>query len=100
MAAYADFCFTVPIIPTPFVMQGHKIKYVNHNKQPNAFPRVSVANGDHRIGFYAKRDLVPGEEISIDYGGCDTQENLHIPTWLDASKSDLLHDLISRPKKR
>ena len=64
---------------------------MNHNKQANAYPRVMLVNGDHRIGFYAKRDLVPGEEIVIDY--TYSAENAHTPAWLDASKSDLLQGI-------
>ena len=68
--------------------QGHKIKYVNHNKQPNAYPKVSIVNGDHRIGFYAKRDLVPGDELVMDYTYGD--KNAYTPAWVDATKADLI----------
>ncbi|KAI9773030.1 MAG: hypothetical protein M1839_002231 [Geoglossum umbratile] len=51
---------------------GNKFRFVNHSKLgENCYPRVVFANGVHRIGMYAKRDLVAGEELyfNYNYGG-------------------------------
>ncbi|KAF8432872.1 hypothetical protein BGX38DRAFT_1102446 [Terfezia claveryi] len=47
---------------------GNKFRFVNHYKKPNCFARVLFTNCTHRIGMFAKRDLVAGEELYFDYG--------------------------------
>ncbi|KAH0560042.1 hypothetical protein GP486_003436 [Trichoglossum hirsutum] len=51
---------------------GNKFRFVNHSRLgENCAPRVVFANGVHRIGMYARRDLVVGEELyfNYNYGG-------------------------------
>jgi SET domain-containing protein len=40
------------------------MRFTNHSCQPNA--RLSIRAG--RIEFYALRAIVPGEELTVDYG--------------------------------
>jgi uncharacterized protein len=40
------------------------MRFTNHSCQPNA--RLCIAQG--RIEFYALRDIVPGEEVTVNYG--------------------------------
>ncbi len=40
------------------------MRYTNHSCRPNA--RLVIRNG--RVEFYALRAIVPGEEITVDYG--------------------------------
>jgi uncharacterized protein len=39
-------------------------RYINHSCEPNSFMRVSYGH----VGFYALRDIGPGEEITCAYG--------------------------------
>ena len=40
------------------------MRFTNHSCQPNG--RLTIRDG--RIEFYALRDIVPGEEITVNYG--------------------------------
>lgn len=43
---------------------GNATAYINHSCAPNSFMRN--LRGD-RVGFFALRDIKPGEEITMDY---------------------------------
>src|SRR5262249_34931847 len=43
---------------------GNAFRYVNHSCSPNLFIRVYGT----RVEFYALRPIVPGEELTCDYG--------------------------------
>jgi SET domain-containing protein len=47
-----------------FSRSADPMRYTNHSCSPNA--RLSIANG--RVEFYALRAIVPGEEITVNYG--------------------------------
>ncbi len=40
------------------------MRYTNHSCKPNG--QLVIRNG--RVEFYALRDIVPGEEVTVDYG--------------------------------
>lgn len=47
---------------------GAKMKFANHNaKDPNLMAKIAFVKGDHRIGLFAKRDLLPGDELNFNY---------------------------------
>lgn len=39
-------------------------RYINHSCDPNTFMRCTP----ERAEFYARRDIAPGEELTVDYG--------------------------------
>lgn len=43
---------------------GNHFKYVNHSCSPNAYMRVAYG----RLEFYTLREILPGEELTCNYG--------------------------------
>ena len=49
-------------------VKGNWARFINHACEPNCATEKWLVNGEYRMGlFFSKRDLVPGEEITIDY---------------------------------
>ena len=49
-------------------VKGNWARFINHSCEPNCAAEKWLVNGEYRMGlFFSKRDLVPGEEITIDY---------------------------------
>jgi SET domain-containing protein len=46
--------------------KGNKTRFINHSNIPNLVTRMCVVNGDSRIGFFAKVDIEPQSEVSIE----------------------------------
>jgi len=42
----------------------HGFRFINHSCDPNTFMRCTP----ERAEFYARRDIAPGEELTVDYG--------------------------------
>lgn len=47
-----------------FSRSADPMRFTNHSCRPNA--QLVIRNG--RVEFYARRAIVPGEEITVDYG--------------------------------
>lgn len=54
-----------------------RCRYANHSQRKNAYARVLLVDGDHRVGIFADRDMLAGTEIFYDYG----YEDCHCPEW-------------------
>ena len=48
-------------------VKGNWARFINHSCEPTCAAEKWLVNGEHRMGLFPKRDLVPGEEITIDY---------------------------------
>jgi uncharacterized protein len=55
-----------------FSKSADPMRYTNHSCTPNA--QLVIANG--RVEFFALRDIVPAEEITVDYGPTHHQGRL------------------------
>lgn len=49
------------------VRKGSKIRFANHADRPNTFVRIMKVNTDQRIGVYAARNIIVGEELFLNY---------------------------------
>ena len=47
-------------------------RFINHSCEPNTFMRCTA----ERAEFYARRDIAPGEELTVDYGECQHEGRL------------------------
>ncbi|CAH4012491.1 unnamed protein product [Pieris brassicae] len=48
-------------------VKGNISRFINHSCDPNAETQKWTVNGELRIGFFSKRDIPIGEEITFDY---------------------------------
>lgn len=48
-------------------LKGNISRFINHSCEPNAETQKWTVNGELRIGFFSKRDIVAGEELTFDY---------------------------------
>lgn len=50
---------------------GNKMRFINNSERPstiNVYPQPMLCNGVQRIGLFAKRNIVAGEEMFFRYG--------------------------------
>ena len=47
--------------------KGNISRFINHSCDPNSETQKWTVNGEIRVGFFTKRSLQPGEEVSFDY---------------------------------
>ncbi|XP_046990653.1 uncharacterized protein LOC124595805 isoform X2 [Schistocerca americana] len=48
-------------------VKGNVSRFINHSCEPNAETQKWTVNGELRIGFFSKRNISAGEEITFDY---------------------------------
>jgi SET domain-containing protein len=53
---------------------GNETAYINHSCDPNAFIRIVPGL---KVAIFARRDIRPGEELTIDYRDPDHPEVCH-----------------------
>ena len=53
---------------------GNETAFINHSCDPNAFIRVVPGQ---KVAVFARRDIQPGEELTIDYRDPDHPEVCH-----------------------
>lgn len=47
--------------------KGSLARFINHSCEPNCYTQIVDHGGDKRILIYAKRDILPDEELAYDY---------------------------------
>ncbi|KAG6866112.1 hypothetical protein C0991_008420 [Blastosporella zonata] len=47
---------------------GNESRFINHDPDANCHACVRLVNGEHRIGIFAQRPILPGAELHLDYG--------------------------------
>jgi histone-lysine N-methyltransferase SETD2 len=47
--------------------RGNTSRFINHSCEPNAETQKWTVNGEVRVGFFSKRIIPRGEEITFDY---------------------------------
>lgn len=47
--------------------QGNVSRFINHSCDPNAETQKWTVNGDLRVGFFARKSLKSGDEVTFDY---------------------------------
>ena len=47
--------------------KGNISRFINHSCDPNSETQKWTVNGELRVGFFTKRAIKPGEEVSFDY---------------------------------
>lgn len=47
--------------------QGNISRFINHSCDPNAETQKWTVNGDLRVGFFVRRHVQSGEELTFDY---------------------------------
>ncbi|XP_065202642.1 histone-lysine N-methyltransferase SETD2-like [Planococcus citri] len=48
-------------------VKGNISRFINHSCEPNAETQKWTVQGELRIGFFSKRDISAGEEVTFDY---------------------------------
>jgi SET domain len=56
--------------------------FANHRNTNNAYAKVMLVNGEHRVAIYAKVPLAAGAEIFYDYG-YHAASDAYCPKWGD-----------------
>ena len=61
--------------------KGNISRFINHSCNPNSETQKWTVNGELRIGFFSKRSISKGEEVTFDYKyeryGQEAQKVLH-----------------------
>ena len=54
---------------------GNMARFINHNHDPNCVVDIANVSGSPKVMISAKRDIVPGEELTYDYMFDGTEED-------------------------
>ncbi|XP_065887325.1 histone-lysine N-methyltransferase 2B-like isoform X2 [Dysidea avara] len=48
-------------------MSGNAARFINHSCEPNCYSKIITVDGRKKIIIFARRRIVPGEELTYDY---------------------------------
>lgn len=60
-------CAYAPLQFIDATVKGSVSRFLNHSCGPNCETQKWQVGGDLRVGFFAKKDIAVGEELTFDY---------------------------------
>lgn len=86
--------------------KGNISRFINHSCDPNAETQKWTVNGELRVGFFSRKDIKAGDEITFDYQyqryGKEAQkcycEAINCRGWIGENPDEVEDELVESPE--